>query len=365
MECDFSNRAKNMQDLPRTWRDLVGKIIEDPHERQRIANELGVSPVTLMRWATGESKPRLHNLRLLLRALPEHRKVLSELLAEEYGDFLDESTGAERAERLFSLEESSQEIPAIFYSRVLHAHADVPQVLRFTSICDLILQQALKQLDPNRVGMEITVVRCMSRHSAWGAGNRGTMEGRPNEHKIYSLREIVGRGTPPWNPDLEQKTLFLGIESLAGYLVTTGRLLAVHSSEEGQSLFPARWEPREQSAAGYPILRGDRVAGCLLFSSAQPRYFLPFRQTLVRNYAELIALAFEPAEFYEREQVELRVMPSSEEQKPHLTNFWRRVSTTMIEAVRSGQPINIIQAEQLVWQQIEEELLQLPFSRVE
>lgn len=330
-----------MQDLPRTWRDLLGKIIEDSHERQRIATELGVSPVTLTRWASGESKPRLHNLRLLLKALPQHRKVLRELLEVDFGDLADEGA---------ITEDSSQEIPSVFYSRVLHAHANVPHVLRFTSICDLILQQALKQLDPNRVGMEITVARCMY---------------RPGEDKIYSLREIVGRGTHPWNPDLEQKTLFLGIESLAGYLVTTGRLLTIQSPEEGQSLFPARWEPREQSAAGYPIQRGDRMAGCLLFSSAQPDYFLPARQRLVQNYAELIALAFEAEEFYDRKQIELHVMPSSEEQKSHLTSFWQRVSNAMIEAVRSGNPIDVIQAEQLIWQQIEEELLQLPFSRVE
>src|SRR5207245_2382974 len=140
------------------------------------------------------------------------------------------------------------------------------------------------QLDPNRVGMVITVVRCMS---------------RAGENMIRSLREIVGRGTSPWSSDLEQKTLFLGAESLAGYVVMSGRLLAVQSPEEGQSLFPTRWVPGEQSAAAYPILRGGRVAGALLFSCAQPHYFLPPRLTLVHNYAELIALAFEQGEFYE------------------------------------------------------------------
>ena len=33
-----------------TWRDLLAKSIEEPQERQRIARELGVTPVTLMRW---------------------------------------------------------------------------------------------------------------------------------------------------------------------------------------------------------------------------------------------------------------------------------------------------------------------------
>jgi len=45
------------------WRELLGHIIEDPQERQRIAQELGISPITLSRWVKSDSmKPRPHNL---------------------------------------------------------------------------------------------------------------------------------------------------------------------------------------------------------------------------------------------------------------------------------------------------------------
>src|SRR5207249_8249585 len=103
--------------------------------------------------------------------------------------------------------------------------------------------------------------------------------------------------TPPFPTDLELKTLFLGAQSFAGYIVSTGRLLVIETREERQNLFPAVWLPGELSAAGCPIRRGNRVAGCLLFSCTQPHYFAPSRLVLIQNYADAIALAFEPDEF--------------------------------------------------------------------
>src|SRR5579859_3895189 len=81
-----SNRAKGM-DTSRAWRALLGKIIQDSQERQRIAAELGVHPVTLLRWVNAQSNPRAQNLHQLLNALPQHRSVLTELIQKEFSDF--------------------------------------------------------------------------------------------------------------------------------------------------------------------------------------------------------------------------------------------------------------------------------------
>ena len=239
-------------------------------------------------------------------------------------------------------EATPQKIPSDFYGRVFHAHAELPDSLRAWSICDLILLQALQQLDPNRVGLEITMMQCVPPSPG---------------QKVHSLREKLGRGTPPWARELQQETLFLGAESLAGYTVTTGRPAAIQTREE--SRFPARWVEREESAAAHPIRRGGRIAGCLLFASTQPTYFLPFRLALVENYTELMVLAFEREEFYEFEQIELRIMPSLEVQQPYFLSFSRRVTDLVREATRNQQPINILAAEQIVWKQIETELLQV------
>ena len=66
---NYSSGFRDMQKPP-TWRELLGSIIRDPQERQRIASDLGVRTITLMRWANGESNPRLQTLHQLLGVLP-------------------------------------------------------------------------------------------------------------------------------------------------------------------------------------------------------------------------------------------------------------------------------------------------------
>lgn len=325
-----------MQEPP-TWRELLGNIITDPHERQRIANELGVNPITLIRWVNKESRPRPQNLRQLLNALPEHRSLLQELIAEEFEGF--SSTAVENA-----AEDTLQEIPSVFYARVLRTRATISRMLRFSSICNLVLQQALVQLDPHRVGMAMIVARCMP---------------PSRENKIRSLRESIGRGTSPWKPELESEAILLGAESLAGYSITSGRLVVNQNLREGHSLFPAYRGVWEESAAAAPITSENNIAGCLLVSSTQPDYFVPSRLNLVTSYADLIGLAFGPEEFYEPQHINLGLVPPQEVQKSYLSRFRQRLIDTMMQVARDSRPINLIEAEQLVWQQIEEELLQL------
>ena|ERR1051326_7021331 len=89
----------------------------------------------------------------LLRALPQHRALFLELILEEFGQILTEATIED---------DPQQKIPSDFYAHIFHAHAELPDSLHSWSMRNLILQQALKQLDPNRVGMEITVMECVS-----------------------------------------------------------------------------------------------------------------------------------------------------------------------------------------------------------
>jgi transcriptional regulator with XRE-family HTH domain len=330
-----------MHGQPETWRDLLKNLINDTHERQRLAEELGIRAITLSRWAHGESDPRPQNLRHLLTALPQHREQMLDLIREETG--FEEFSNAE-------LEDSSLRIPSSFYTNVFNARSSTVESMRFWSICNLVLQQALGQLDPDRVGMGIFVVRCMTPS--------------PVDNKVHSLRESVGQGTPPWGGELEQKALFLGAESLCGYVVTICRPAANQNVDDEQSLVPAHKVEHEKSASVHPILFAGRIAGCLLVSSTQYNYFLPqSRLALIEDYANLLALAFEPEEFYDVKDIELRIMPDQEIQKQHFSNFRQRVANTMIEAARNRRPVNNIQAEQMVWQQLEDELLQIPGRR--
>ena len=319
-----------------SWREVLSKIISSPAERDRIANEIGVRSITLTRWSTGESTPRLQNLRQLLNALPkQQRDQLLEVLEELPSDFL-----------VPLIDATSSEISYKFIMEVLDSRATMSDTLRFWTISRLVLQQALRQLDPERQGMAITVVRCMP------PGTDG---------KIHSLRESLGQGSPPWEGDLEQKAMFLGAESLAGYVVATCRPEAVQDLMKDKTFLPAYQTEHEVSAAAHPIMYAGRVAGCLLLSCTQPNYFLSqARLSLIHDYASLLALAFDPEEFYKPECIEFRVMPPLEKQHPYFASFRQRVLKLIGESVAAGRPLTNIQAEQLVWQELENILLHLP-----
>ena len=176
---------------------------------------------------------------------------------------------------------------------------------------------------------------------------------------VRSLREKVGLGTPPWGGNLEQKTLFLGAESLSGNVVTSFHPQVINDLDEEHSLMPTSRIEDEKSCAIYPLLFSGRVAGVLLVSSTQYNHFRPqWRAALVEQYSNLIALAFEPKDFYDTSDIALSVMPPQGEQKRFFNNFRLRVADMMIEAARSGHPLNPLEAEEKVWQQLESELLE-------
>ena len=316
--------------MPTDWRDLLGEIIADASERERIANEIGVHTGTLTRWVNGDSMPRQQNLRQLLRALPKHqRNQLSHVLP------LSDTTA-------LSDEKTTWEIPYTFIMEVLETRANTTDQLRSWTVKRQVLQQALKQLDPERIGMSITIVHCMP----------------PRNGKVRSLREFEGLGTPPWSGDLEEKALLLGAESLAGHVTGECRIEQVGDLKSSRTFLPAYQTENEVSSAACPIMFGSRVAGCLLLSSTQPNYFASeARLTLIRGYAYLLALSFEAHEFYEPNSIELNIMPSLEVQQTYFSGFRQRVLALIRESTHMGTRISGSYAEQLVWQEIEDAML--------
>ncbi len=319
----------------KTWRELLRNSIENPQERQRIARELDINPLTLIRWVNGESDPRPQNLRRLLQALPQQRQHLILLIEQEFPGF-SERMPDEAKQRELAL------IPSEFYRRVLHTHASIPKSLFFPMLCDLILQQALDQLDPHRKGLAIMVACCMPPSSG---------------QKVRSLRERMGRGTPPWGRDLETQAVLLGAESLAGHAVSSGRLEVNQNLRDKHGASPGYRGPWEESASAIAIMSMGKIAGCLLVSSTQPDYFLSSHRQLIESYAELIALAFGSEDFYEPQQIELGVLPPYEVQQLYFSEFRKRIVDLMKQARGTQLPITVFEAEQLVWQQIEAELL--------
>ena len=319
------------------WRTLLGRLVSDPHERTRIARMIGINSITLTRWATNKSNPRMESLHRLVQALPAYRTQLTELIAQEFPEFLTEEV---------TLEEVVPEIPSVFYERVLNAYTTNPPLLRSSSIRITIIQQMLGHIDPMPVGLAVSISVCMP----------------PTEDGILRcLREDMGRGTSPWHAHLHNRLGFLAIESPQGYAVTEGRSVVIRNSIEKKTLFPTHDVEYEESALACPLQMADRVAGCLYLSSPLQEYFLQSLQDVVKSYANLLVLSFESEDFFKREQIALGVMPPYSVQQTYLRHFQQRV-TQYMRAMHGSRLLSRREAEIKVLQDLENELLCFPYS---
>lgn len=315
-----------------SWPSILQGIIKAPNERQRLSTALGVTTMTLSRWASGESHPQRPHLIHLVQVLhPQHRQELLDALEVQYPEI-----------HSWLQEDSSDLIPPDFFAQVLSVRTTTTEPLLFWRISELVLKQALSQLDPNNLGMAVKIIECMP------PGPDG---------KIRSLRERMGKGTFPWIPDLHE-TYFLGLESMSGYAAEMRRIVKSDDLSKNTT-FPAFADDYEVSAAAHPIRFEGRIAGCLLASSTQEGYFSQQRLALLASFSDIIALAFAKPDFYPASLIELRVMPRPERQRPLLATFRQRVTEKFQESLLRHEPINNYAAERQVWQEIEQELFAL------
>ncbi len=322
-----------------TWQELLSQLIEDTQLEKRLAHEMGVQPITLKRWARGVVRPREDNLRRLLRVVPrEVYQDFARLVVKEFPALAESASGRELAQ-------DATVPPVEVYVRALSAYANTPTALYPEALYDLLLQQMLRHLDPARRGMVITVARCMP---------------PPPGGKVRSLREIAGRGHPPWPRDLGQQVIFLGAESLAGAAVTRCRLVVAASRREEYSHFPVHWVEYEESAVACPIMCQTRIGGCLIVSSALPYAFTRMHQELIEHYAQLLALTFAQDACIRHSEIELRLMPFYIEQQACMRDFRQRVNRKIEEASALKQSLSLQEAQELVWREIEQQLLDLP-----
>ena len=319
-----------------SWKSILQRIIKISMERQRLSEALGVTTMTLNRWVHGDSQPqRSHLLRLLQVVQPQHRVELLEALEESYPDI-----------QSWLKEDLPAQVPSTFFAQVLRMRSTIIESLRFWHISDMVLTQALLQLDPHQQGMALTVAQCMP----------------PSDGgKIRSLRERVGKGTYPWTEDLEHLAIFLGMESLAGYVVETRHVASVEDLRKQTQLLPAYRTEHEVSAAAQPIWLGGGIAGCLLASSTQPGHFTQQRLTLLGVFSDILALSFDRDDFYPPKLIELRVMPNLDLQRSYISSFQQRVRRAVSQAASSPEKhLHNFEIEQKVWQEIEHELLVQP-----
>ncbi len=317
---------------PRKWREVLGIIISDPKEKYRLANELGVRPFTLMHWYYGESSPGPLDLGKLVQALPLHYETLAPLIAEALEYMMTSSS--------YSLQDDA--IPQEFYEQVSRVRMATPISVRFWSLCTLILQQGLSQLDPSNLGVTLRVIRCMPPH---------------RNGKIRSLRQVMGKSTQSWPYDFDPHALLIGKDSLIDKALATLDLLVADLPQTSFEF--AQLSPSILSIAVCPIVQDGCVAGCLQAESTQLDYFTPIHLSLLHHYAELLASVFDPIDFYDVGQIELQSVPPPDVQRHHLPTYRQRVATVLRDAMRRGESIDVAYAEHVVWHQLEEEFLRL------
>ena len=317
-----------------SWREFLSTVISDRDEKLRLAQELNVTPLTLTRWVQGESTPRTQQLQSLAHALPRYQKTLHPLIAREF-EQMDLAVP--------ELTNPVVDIPSIFYAHVLSGSRTLSYPIRFWSLTNMVLQQALGQLDPLRLGLVIKVVCCMP----------------PRNGKILSLRESLGLGASRQGNSLEHSSILLGAGSLASYAVTSHQAVVIDRQAD-YDLFPAQERSLdEMSAVAQPIERGMRVAGCLFLASTQEGFFTPTRLSLIHRYADLLALVFDSEDFYAVQAFDLQPMPPIRDQLCYLSSFRPRVAAAMVEAAKNSQPVDTLRVEQQVWQQFETLFLDL------
>jgi transcriptional regulator with XRE-family HTH domain len=324
-----SEQKRPMQEV-RTWREQLSISIRNSEEKKRIAHQIGVNPLTIARWAKNESYPHKQSLQKLLTILPECQEELTEL-----------SDGKVQKKQFAEVDTTSI---LSLYTQVLNAYSLTPPALLFWSISQHILQHALSQLATRQNAVEIVVAQCT-----------------PPSHNglVRSLQEIMGGNRTDIHSTFERKRTFLGVESLAGAVLASPHKKVVQNFADERYFYPRSLDIGEEcSCVVCPILHANRVSGCLLVSSTTPNYFSLQKQRLIEQYAELFALAFDDKQFYPLEAIELYPMPHPNEQYKHILTFRQRVRQAIQDA-GLAQPLTVLEAEQLVWQQIEQELIDL------
>lgn len=318
----------------KTWRTVLKEILKNPEERKKIAHELHTSEMTLKRWSEGKSKPQLKNLHQLLTILPEHRSLLLPLIIQQF---------PELSKDLTDTDEVPKEIASAFYAEVLQMLTSATEIQDIWSILDTILNHLLVALEQGQAGITITIAFCVPPL----AGG-----------KVRSLQVFTGVGWSPWGDNLKQQRVFFGAESLAGRVVSFGQPLIIQQLQ--MSRFIQEQSKKEGSVSSlsiYPLQRAGRIAGILYISSSQTDYFLSPRLNLIQQYAHLLSLTLAPENFYAPAAIHLHMVPPPPLQLSYLATFRERVFDLLRKTISSQQSMTHAQAEQMVWQAIEDELI--------
>ena len=310
---------------------LLGFLIKnDRSEVLRIASEVGVSDNTVYRWINGAAEPRFHHLQRLLEVLPRVSPMPTSLVTGPAQTINGRSNAAHTSQN----QNARWDVPKEIYRRVMEQAAiTVDDASRRWHIIETIFEYALLHLDPDRRGMALTYARLMP----------------PREDgTIHSLYEAEMRGQAPWPFALDFKA-YLGNTTLAGSAAMRQRVHTWNKrDEDGRQ--PVGLDENERSSCAAPVMRGGRLAGVLVVSSALDDLMRnPAIPRAVGDYAHLLAAGLMDSDFYPLSVVKLVAMPDLPLQRAHIANTYLN---RVVEYARK-QCLSFTEAEQKVLQDLE------------
>ena len=309
---------ENLSPFTRLLRDILRR---DRAEISRVARELEVSENTVYRWINGSSVPRAVYLKKLPEVLSEHRGDLTYAINQTFGKTIE------------PLYPGIPEVGKDIYRHIMDLVTTIAEDgAYFWQVSQAIFESALQHLDADHNGLAITYTSLMP----------------PRADGIHSLRELVMSGTDPWPFSLESK-IYLGSTTLAGTAALLQRL-QTWDSLDGEERFQVTIDEFERSACAYPVMRGGRLAGVLIISSALPGFFKDYTtREAVIEYAQLFSLALHERDFYPSSLLHLEPMPDLRWQRDELAHSYvNRVITCARKYAIPRQ-----EAEQRVQQEME------------
>jgi transcriptional regulator with XRE-family HTH domain len=312
---------------PKPFSVLLGSLIKnDRSEILRIAREIGVSDNTVYRWINGTSEPRASHMQRLLEVLPRSHTPQTSVASGSNG-------------RGTPTRSTQWDVPKEIYRRVMEQAAiTVDDASRRWHIVETIFEYALLHLDPDRRGMALTYARLMP------PCEDGT---------IHSLYEAEMRGQAPWPFALDFKA-YLGSTTLAGIAAMLQRVHTWNEIDE-DTRHPVGLDENEHSSCAAPVMRGGRLAGVLIVSSAQNDFMRnPSVPRAVGDYAHLLAAGMLDSDFYPVSLIRLVPMPDLKWQRERIANTYLN---RVVEYARK-QCLSFTEAEQKVLRDLEVEFEQ-------
>ncbi|MEO7020626.1 MAG: helix-turn-helix transcriptional regulator [Ktedonobacteraceae bacterium] len=322
---EVSDAFSSQGEHPSAFATLLGFLIKnDRSEVLRIAREVGVSDNTVYRWLNGTSEPRRSHLHQLLNVLPQ-------MLALSFTD----TAQHERTRNVAAYTVSGDVQREIFHRVLEQAAITVDNASRRWHIMETIFEYALLHFDPDRHGLALTYARLMPPHK---------------DGTIHSLCEMEMRGQAPWAFALDFKT-YLGSTTLAGAAAIFQRV-KTWSSKDVEARIPVGLDKNERSSCAAPVMRGGRLAGVLIVSSALPDFARdPAIPGAVNDYANMLATGLADDEFYPVDLVKLVPMPELDWQRD---NIARTYLNRVVECARMDG-LSFPEAERKVLYDLERE----------